>query len=220
MPGRCQPVCQKYAMIFLTAMNTIANKILARAKRHGAGCVFSAKHLSDLGDRAAIDQALSRLAKERRHSSFGPWALRLAENPPRTRSAFAESGRRGDCRCRAGRPPSSDFAGTRRQRVWAFLPGAGKDGVFDRRQFATHQDREAGGLSEARGSAGPARRRHPSRCRTSGIESNWQRSRKRRYCTATPFHPPARRQTRPAQVDAPSSAMDGAGNRRNHRIDE
>ena len=30
-------VCQKYAMIFLTDMNTIANKILARAKRHGAG---------------------------------------------------------------------------------------------------------------------------------------------------------------------------------------
>ena len=57
-------VCQKYAMIFLTDMNTIANKILARAKRHGAGWVFSAKHLTDLGDRAAIDQALSRLAKD------------------------------------------------------------------------------------------------------------------------------------------------------------
>ena len=56
-------ICQKYAMIFLTDMDTIANKIVARAKRHGAGWVFSAKHLADLGDRAAIDQALSRLAK-------------------------------------------------------------------------------------------------------------------------------------------------------------
>ena len=67
------------------------------------------------------------------HSSSGPWPLRLAENPPRTRSALAESGRRGGGRCIAGRPPSSDFASTRRQRVWAFIPGAGKDGVFDRR---------------------------------------------------------------------------------------
>src|SRR5262245_49748254 len=58
--------CQKYAMIFLTNMDTIANRILARAKRHGAGWVFSAKHLSDLGDRAAVDQALSRLARDRR----------------------------------------------------------------------------------------------------------------------------------------------------------
>jgi hypothetical protein len=53
-------------MIFLTDMDAIANKILARAKRHGAGWVFSAKHLTDFGDRAAIDQALSRLARDRR----------------------------------------------------------------------------------------------------------------------------------------------------------
>jgi hypothetical protein len=44
-------------------MDTIAQKILTRAKRHGAGWVFSARHVSDLGTRAAIDQALSRLAK-------------------------------------------------------------------------------------------------------------------------------------------------------------
>ena len=48
----------------MTSMVTIANKILVRAKRHGAGWVFSAKHLSDLGDRAGVDQALSRLAKD------------------------------------------------------------------------------------------------------------------------------------------------------------
>jgi hypothetical protein len=53
-------------MIFLTDMDAIANKILARAKRHGAGWVFSAKHLTAFGDRAAIDQALSRLARDRR----------------------------------------------------------------------------------------------------------------------------------------------------------
>lgn len=59
-------ICQKYAMYFLTHMNTIATKILARAKRHGARWVFSPAHLADLGDRAAIDQALSRLAKDGR----------------------------------------------------------------------------------------------------------------------------------------------------------
>ena len=47
-------------------MDTIASRILARAKRRGAGWVFSAKHLSDLGDRAAIDQGLSRLARDGR----------------------------------------------------------------------------------------------------------------------------------------------------------
>ena len=45
-------------------MNTIADKTMARAKRHGGGWVFSAKHLDDLGARAAIDQALSRLVKD------------------------------------------------------------------------------------------------------------------------------------------------------------
>jgi predicted transcriptional regulator of viral defense system len=45
-------------------MNAIADRTLARAKRHGAGWVFSAKHLSDLGTRAAVDQALSRLVKD------------------------------------------------------------------------------------------------------------------------------------------------------------
>ncbi len=47
-------------------MDTITDRILARAKRQGAGWVFSAKHLSDVGDRAAIDQGLSRLARDGR----------------------------------------------------------------------------------------------------------------------------------------------------------
>jgi hypothetical protein len=45
-------------------MITVADKILARAKRHGAGWVFSAKHMSDLGTRAAVDQALGRSVKD------------------------------------------------------------------------------------------------------------------------------------------------------------
>jgi hypothetical protein len=87
-------------MIFLTDMDTIANKILARTKRHGAGWVFSAKHLADLGDRAAIDQALSRLAKDGRirrlarglydspkiHPVLGP----LSPNPDSVAAAAAE----------------------------------------------------------------------------------------------------------------------------------
>ena len=64
METREYQICQKYAILFLTHMKAIANKILARAKRHGAGWVFSATHFTDLGDRAAIDQALSRLAKD------------------------------------------------------------------------------------------------------------------------------------------------------------
>jgi hypothetical protein len=81
-------------------MNTIAYKILARAKRHGVGWVFSPKHLSDLGTRAAIDQALSRLVKDgsiRRlarglydlpqiHLVLGP----LSPNPDAVATAAAE----------------------------------------------------------------------------------------------------------------------------------
>lgn len=37
----------------------------------------------------------------------------------------------------AGRKPAPDFARTRRQSVWAFVPSAGKSSVSDRRQFAT-----------------------------------------------------------------------------------
>src|ERR1035441_408763 len=45
-------------------MITVADKILARAKRHGAGWVCSAKHMSDVGARAATDQALGRLVRD------------------------------------------------------------------------------------------------------------------------------------------------------------
>jgi hypothetical protein len=45
-------------------MSSVADKILARVKRHGAGRVFTARHLADLASRPAVDQALSRLVKE------------------------------------------------------------------------------------------------------------------------------------------------------------
>jgi len=53
-------------MIFLTRMmmDPVADKILARAKKRGTGWVFTARHIADLGGRAAVDQALSRLAKQ------------------------------------------------------------------------------------------------------------------------------------------------------------
>jgi len=44
-------------------MTALGDKILARVRRHGPGWVFSAKHMSDLGNRAAIDQSLGRLVK-------------------------------------------------------------------------------------------------------------------------------------------------------------
>ena len=81
-------------------MITVADKILARAKRHGAGWVFSAKHMRDLGARAAIDQALGRLVRDgslRRlarglydlpqvHPVLGP----LSPNPDAVAAAAAE----------------------------------------------------------------------------------------------------------------------------------
>jgi hypothetical protein len=81
-------------------MNGIADKIIARAKRRGAGWVFSAKHLADLGARAAVDQALSRLVKNgkirrfsrglydlpRVHPVLGP----LAPDPEEVATAAAE----------------------------------------------------------------------------------------------------------------------------------
>lgn len=44
----------------------IANKVLARLRSAAAGTVVSAKDLLDLGPRAAVDQALSRLARQGR----------------------------------------------------------------------------------------------------------------------------------------------------------
>ena len=44
-------------------MTGIANKIMNRALEHDAGWVFTPKDFVDLGSRAAVDQALSRLAK-------------------------------------------------------------------------------------------------------------------------------------------------------------
>jgi hypothetical protein len=66
----------------------IANRILRRARARGRGSVFTPADFLDLGSRAAIDQALSRLAKDGRlrrvarglydyprlHPRFGPLA--------------------------------------------------------------------------------------------------------------------------------------------------
>lgn len=46
-------------------MQSISEKILVEAKRQPEGYAFSAKSLQHLGERAAIDQALSRLCRER-----------------------------------------------------------------------------------------------------------------------------------------------------------
>ncbi len=44
-------------------MYSIPNKVLSRIRRNGRGWVFSAKDFLDLGSRAAVDQALSRLSR-------------------------------------------------------------------------------------------------------------------------------------------------------------
>jgi hypothetical protein len=47
-------------------MSSIVNKILRRARAHGRGRVFTPTDFLDLGSRAAVDQALSRLANDGR----------------------------------------------------------------------------------------------------------------------------------------------------------
>ena len=44
-------------------MQSIANKIISRIKRNGAGFSFTAKDFLDLGSRGAVDMALSTLAR-------------------------------------------------------------------------------------------------------------------------------------------------------------
>ncbi len=61
--------CQNYSYIFLTVswenekMQYIANKVIRRIRGKGRGSVFVPKDFLDLGRRAAVDQALSRLVK-------------------------------------------------------------------------------------------------------------------------------------------------------------
>lgn len=80
-------------------MASIADKILRRARTKGPGAVFTPTDFLDLGSRAAIDQALSRLAKggklrrlarglydyPRVHSRLGS----LAPSPDSVAQAFA-----------------------------------------------------------------------------------------------------------------------------------
>ncbi|WP_315853726.1 DUF6088 family protein [Candidatus Laterigemmans baculatus] len=59
--------CQKKRVFFLTAKDsfmaeTIENRLLKRIRGAGRGSVFIPSQFTDLGGRAAIDQALSRLA--------------------------------------------------------------------------------------------------------------------------------------------------------------
>jgi len=191
-------------MIFLTDMNTIANKILARQAAHGAGWVFSSKHLTDLGDRAAIDQALSRLAKDGRMRRLAV-GLRFAEDPPCPWSAIAPN-------LDAVAAAAAEQAGHRIQisparaaNVLGLSSQVPAKAVYltdgsSRRIKIGNQVVYLSTRVRVPCSA-PAPRPAPH----FRHESNWQRSRKRRCCTATPFHPSVRYQTRPSQVDAPSS---------------
>lgn len=61
--------CQKHGIIFLTLktglcpMDTATQQILRRIRATGRGSVFVPKQFLDLGSRAAVDQALSRLVR-------------------------------------------------------------------------------------------------------------------------------------------------------------
>jgi len=86
-------------------MSSVLNQILRRARAHGRGSVFTPADFLDLGSRATVDQALSRLTKDDRlrrlirglydypkiHSELGP----LAPAPDAVAKAFArETGSR------------------------------------------------------------------------------------------------------------------------------
>ncbi len=86
-------------------MSSVLNQILRRVRAHGRGSVFTPADFLDLGSRAAVDQALSRLTKDDRlrrlirglydypkiHSKLGP----LAPAPDAVAKAFArETGSR------------------------------------------------------------------------------------------------------------------------------
>ncbi len=72
-------------------MSSVLNQILRRVRAHGRGSVFTPADFLDLGSRAAVDQALSRLTKNGRlrrlvrglydypqiHSQLGPLAPAL-----------------------------------------------------------------------------------------------------------------------------------------------
>jgi hypothetical protein len=80
-------------------MSSVLNQILRRVRAHGRGSVFTPADFLDLGSRAAVDQALSRLTKDGRlrrlarglydypqvHSQLGP----LAPTPDAVAKAFA-----------------------------------------------------------------------------------------------------------------------------------
>jgi hypothetical protein len=62
--------CQKNLYYFLTEeerdMNSIADRILRQVRARGPGGVFTPSDFVGLGSRAAVDQALSRLCKDKR----------------------------------------------------------------------------------------------------------------------------------------------------------
>lgn len=67
-------LCHKTVYTFLTLMSaadTVRTKVMARIRRRGPGTVHISKDFLDLGNRAAVDQALSRLVRSKTVKRLG-----------------------------------------------------------------------------------------------------------------------------------------------------
>ena len=131
---------QKYAMI--SSMGDLTLKVLKRAKAAGAGSALTPKAFADLGNRAAVDQALSRLTKAgkirrisrgvydipKTHPTLGP----LSPDP----DAVAQ-GYRGSVRL----SPATD-AGASSEHARSLFASSRADRISDRRQLAKDQSRK------------------------------------------------------------------------------
>jgi len=72
-------------------MITVADKILARAKQHGAGWVFSAKHMSDLGSRAHADDGVLSVRPSEAAQRHLPIAAPSRSSSPQGQACSLES---------------------------------------------------------------------------------------------------------------------------------
>ena len=123
-------------------MDDLKGKILARVRGRGRGVVYVSKDFLDLGNRAAVDQALSRLVKAGRDPPPRPGPLRLpAHQPPPRRRAEPRPGAGGGGRRAETRRKNFPIGGPRCKRSRSLDADTGEDGLRDRRLSWERQGR-------------------------------------------------------------------------------
>ena len=146
---------------------------MKRARTGGRGSVFTPADFLDMAGRAAVDQALSRLAQGRQAAPLGARPLRhFPKRASEARPALARTRR-----CRAGACPGDELAGAdRRRRRGPYPrpvhPGSRQGHLFDRRSFPPRRARQADRRSAARFTQALDRSRQRSWHRRSGAEAS------------------------------------------------